>query len=106
MNVDSVLLNMGIGNSTAISRDAGGRPVTVKKTIGSVPPAIETTTYSYSNGDNMEKTIYKKCSIDATKLTVVPSETITIEYCGGVPWSGMQKIRIRVEQNNQRHRHL
>jgi hypothetical protein len=92
MNVDSVLLNMGAGNSTAISRDAKNRPVTVKKTIGSVPPALESTDYTYAGDtDDMQRTVYRKCALDIKTMTAVPSETITIEYGKGVPWQGRKK---------------
>ncbi len=92
MNVDSLLLNMGMGNTTTIARDAKGRPVTVKKTLDSVPPAEETTVYTYS-GDtpDMSKTVYRKCSFDTKTLKIVPSETITIEYDSNIPWNGMKK---------------
>ncbi len=92
MNTDSLLLNMGLGNTTAIERDAAGRPVTVKKTLGSVPPAVEKTVYTYTGDSaNMLKTVYQKCSFDTTNLKVIPSETITIEYGNDIPWNGMKK---------------
>lgn len=92
MNVDSLLLNMGLGNTTAIERDGRGRPVSVKKTLGSIPPAVEKTEYTYSGDtDNMQKTVYRKCSIDMKSLSVVPSETITIEYGSDITWNGMKK---------------
>jgi len=92
INTDSLLLNMGLGNTTTIERDASWRPVTVKKNLGSVPPAIEKTVYTYSGeSTNMTKTVYQKCSFDTTALKVVPSETITLEYGSEIPWNGMKK---------------
>lgn len=92
MNLDSFLLNMGVGNSTEIQRDNTSRPVKVKKMINSAPPTEEFTDYSYY-GDtvNMQKTVYRKCSISLTSGTVTPSETITVTYNDGVPWSGSKK---------------
>ena len=92
INVDSLLLNLGIGNSTKIERDAKGRPTKFTKRIDAAPPVFETTTYSYS-GDtpNMQKTAYTKCGIDTTKLAVTPSETITTLYGKDVPWEGKKK---------------
>lgn len=92
INVDSVLLNMGIGNTTEITRDASGRPLKVARTIGSVPPAAESTEYEYADrSDRMKKTVFRSCSISMTKLTVEPSETVTVTYGKNVPWSGMKK---------------
>ncbi|HOK02378.1 MAG TPA: hypothetical protein PKX79_07940 [Spirochaetota bacterium] len=92
INVDSLLLNMAVANSTKIERDNKGRPISVKKTIGSVPPAVEVTTYSYQgDSDNMAKTVYQKCSVDLKSFNVMPSETITIEYGDNVPWNGLKK---------------
>lgn len=97
MNVDSLLLNLGMGNITKITWDDKKRPVSVKKEIESVPPAAETTSYTYEGTvDNMQKTIYQKCSMDTQKLTIVPSETITIEYDKNVPWSGMAKYDFEI----------
>lgn len=94
INVDSLLLNMGMGNTTTIERDTMGRPVTVKKKLDSVPPAEEKTTYTYEgNTGDMSKTVYRKCSLDTTSLKVVPSETITIEYGDNIPWNGMGKYK-------------
>jgi hypothetical protein len=93
MSVDSLLLNMSAENKTKIERDKTGRPVKVIRTIGSVPPASETTEYTYKDaGPNMEKTAYKKCSFDTTKLTVEPSETITTVYGSNISWDGMKKF--------------
>ncbi len=94
LNVDSLLLNLGIGNKTKIERDAKGRPVKVKKKIDSMPPVIETTEYYYT-GDtsNMQKTVYQKCGIDTKKLAIAPSETITCEYGSGIPWEGKKKYK-------------
>jgi hypothetical protein len=96
MNVDSVLLNMGIGNKTTFTRDQAGRPSAVNKIIGSVPPAVEETLYSYRAGDEMSRTIYRKCAFDTSKLTVVPSQTITIEYGKNVSWQGMRKYEFEL----------
>ena len=97
MNVDSLLLNMGLGNITKIARDDKNRPAAVKKELGSVPPAVENSSYVYDGTtDNMQKTVYQKCSIDMTKFTVTPSETITIEYGKNVPWSGMIKYEFEM----------
>ena len=92
INVDSVLLNMGIGNTTEITRDASGRPLKVSRTIGSIPPALAATEYEYADkSDSMRKTVFRSCAINMTKLAVEPSETITVTYGKGVPWSGMKK---------------
>ena len=74
------------------------RPVAVKKEIGSVPPAVEATTYTYEGTtENMQKTVYQKCDIDLQKLSVTPSKTITIEYGKeDVPWSGMKKYEFEM----------
>lgn len=92
MNVDSLLLNMGMGNVTKITWDDKKRPVSIKKDIETVPPAAETTSYTYEGtSENMQKTIYQKCSMDTKTLVIVPSQTVTIEYDKNVPWSGMRK---------------
>ncbi len=92
MNVDSVLLNLGIGNITTILRDGAGRPVQVIKAIGSVPPAVEKTVYTYYGATpNIQKTVYQKCGINLKKLAITPSETITTLYGPNVPWDGKQR---------------
>jgi hypothetical protein len=92
MNLDSFLLNMGVGNTTTIDRDQSGRPVKVTKKLGSVPPAEEYTEYFYrGTTPNMDKTVYHKLAIDTTKGALVPSETITVTYNDGVPWNGDKK---------------
>jgi hypothetical protein len=97
INVDSLLLNLGIGNSTKIERDAKGRPTKITKRIDAAPPVFETTTYTY-NGDtpNMTKTVYQKCGIDTKKLTVTPTETITTMYGKDIPWEGKKKYDFSV----------
>jgi len=97
MNMDSLLLNMGPGNITKITRDDKKRPMTIKKEIGSVPPAVESTVYTYEGTtDNMLKTVYQKCSIDMKKSTTAPSQTITIEYGKDVPWAGDKKYEFEL----------
>ncbi len=97
MNVDSLLLNMGLGNITTITRDAKSRPLSVKKEIGSVPPALESTEYTCEGAtDTMQRTVYRKCSLDIKTLTAVPSETITIDYGKNVPWRGMKKYEFEM----------
>ena len=92
LNVDTLLLNFGIGNLTIITRDAMGRPNQVIKTIGSVPPTIELTTYTYvGNTSNMEKTVYEKAGIDLKKLKIVKEKRITFWYNKGIPWEGKKK---------------
>ncbi len=97
INVDSLLLNLGVGNSTKIERDAKGRPVKVTKKIDAAPPVNETTIYTYS-GDtpNMTQTAYQKCGIDTKTLTIKPSETITTMYGKDVPWEGNTKYDFSV----------
>jgi hypothetical protein len=95
INVDTLLLNMAIGNVTDITRDATGRPVKVQKGIGSVPPVIETTDYTYyGKSNNMLSTVYKKAGLDLKKLKVVPEKTITFYYGPNVPWDGKVKYNM------------
>lgn len=96
MNVDSLLLNMAIGNVTTITRDGKGRPVKVAKLIGSVPPAGELTTYSYYGGSpNLEKTVYDKVGLNG--LRPVKTETITTWYAKNkVPWKGFAKYNFDI----------
>ncbi|HNX59666.1 MAG TPA: hypothetical protein PKK43_11250, partial [Spirochaetota bacterium] len=97
MNVDSLLLNMGIENSTTIERDGRSRPLKVTRALGSIPPAMELTTYEYTaDTANMKKTVYRQCSINATKLTTEPSLTITAEYEKNIPWDGMKKYKFEM----------
>jgi len=97
MNVDSLLLNLGVGNITKITWDDKKRPLSIKKEIESVPPAAETTSYTYEGTtDNMQKTVYQKCSMDTRKLSIVPSQTITLEYDENIPWSGMKKYNFEI----------
>ncbi len=93
MNVDSMLLNMGIMNVTTIQRDFLGRPLAVRKLIGSVPtPVYEKTTYKYYAGTRyLLRTVYKKAGISLTSLKVVPEKTITFYYALGIPWEGKKK---------------
>ncbi len=92
MSIDSLLLNMAAENKTKIERDKTGRPVKVTRTIGSVPPVFETTEYTYKDKSNdMEKTVYRKCGFNTTKLAVEPTETITTTYGKKIPWEGMKK---------------
>lgn len=87
--VDSLILNLGIGNITTIQRDFTGRPAKVIKAIGSVPPTVEWTTYEYfGDSPNLSKTVYKQAGIDFKKLQIVPEKTITVYYSPGVPWEG------------------
>ena len=97
INVDSLLLNLGVGNSTKIERDGKGRPTKVIKQIDAAPPVFETTIYTYP-GDtpNMQKTVYTKCGLDTTKLAVTPAETITTQYGKDVPWEGQKKYDFSV----------
>lgn len=97
MNVDSLLLNMGVENSTKIERDSHSRPVKVTRELGSIPPAKETTSYEYSaDTADMKKTVYRQCSFNATKLTTEPSLTITTEYEKNIPWNGMKKYKFEM----------
>jgi hypothetical protein len=97
LNLDSFLLNMGVGNTTIFDRDADGRPVKVTKKLGSVPPADEYTDYTYSGTTpNMQKTVYLKCAIDTSKGAIAPSETITVTYNDGVPWNGSKKYEFSI----------
>lgn len=92
LNVDTLLLNMAVGNITFISRDGMGRPTTVTKTIGSVPPTIETTEYTYSGGSShLIKTVYERAGIDFKKLAIVKEKRITFWYNNNVPWEGRNK---------------
>jgi len=93
LNVDTILLQgLAIGNITLFERDGMGRPTRVLKTIGSVPPTIELTTYSYyGNSNNMRETVYEKAGIDMKKLAIVKSSKITFGYNNNIPWEGRAK---------------
>ncbi len=100
MNVDSLLLNMAASNTTTIERDTTGRPVKITRNIGSVPPAVETTTYAfYGKTPNMLTTVYKKAGFDMSKGTVVVNESITTLYGEDVPWEGMKKFEFGMGKN-------
>jgi hypothetical protein len=92
MNVDSLLLNLAVENTTKIDRNKTECPTLVTRTVGAVPPVFEKTEYQYDgNSANMKKTVYHKCGIDTAKRSVEPSETITTIYGSGVSWEGMKK---------------
>ena len=92
MSIDSLLLNLAAENTTKIERDQAGRPLKVTRTIGSVPPAYETTEYSLDGQTaNMKKTVYRKCGFNKTTLKVAPEETITTAYGKNIPWEGKKK---------------
>jgi hypothetical protein len=102
MSVDSLLLNMSAENTTKIERDKSGCPVKVTRTIGTVPPAFETTEYMYKGtGNEMEKTVYHKCALGTTTLKVEPSETITTVYEKKIPWDGMKKYEFEMGKTIQ-----
>jgi len=95
LNIDSALLNMAVINITTLKRDTLGRPLKVTKVIGSVPPALEETEYSYySNSPDMKSTRYTKSAIDLSELVVTPSEIIIFGYQQGVPWDGKKKYEL------------
>jgi len=91
INVDTLLLKFAIGNITVIDRDGSGRPVTVTKAIGSVPPSAEEAKYYYytAGSPDMKQTVYTKVGI--VKGKIQKTETITMDYKKGVPWSGEKK---------------
>jgi len=92
INVDTLLLNFGIGNITEIERDSQSRPIKVSKKIGSIPPAFEETKYIYfGNTPNIKRTGYQKAGIDMKTFKIVPVETITILYSNDIPWEGKKK---------------
>jgi hypothetical protein len=93
LSLDSLLINLAAQNSAKIEyKDE--RPVKVTRTLGAAPPVFETTEYTYSgNTENMQKTVYRKCGFDTSKMKVSPSETITTEYGKNIPWSGRKKYK-------------
>jgi len=93
LNTDTLLLLLGLFNTTEIQRDAHGRPTKVKKTIGAAPPVIEETTYDYhdATNPNMKQTKYGKVGLKGTEIK--KTETITILYGKKVPWEGRTKYK-------------
>lgn len=90
LNVDTFLLNVGIGNVTKINYDRFDRPSRVYKGIGSIPPTAEVTEYSY-RGDSpyLQKTVYNKVGLDGIKPK--RTERIEIWYQAKTPWNGLKK---------------
>ncbi len=93
LNVDTILLQgLAIGNITLFERDGSGRPTRVLKTLGTVPPTLELTTYSYyGNSNNIRETVYEKAGIDLKKLAIVSTSKLTFSYNNNVPWEGKAK---------------
>ncbi len=99
MNVDTLLLNFGVGNITTIIRDGLGRPIKVAKAIGSIPPTGELTSYMYlDNTPYLTKTIYEKAGLNG--LSIQKTETITTWYAAKkVPWEGKPKYSFSLGTN-------